>query len=379
MRICLYTETALPKIGGQELVVDALARQYQNLGHEVTVLAPQPRPPWEVNDLALPYPVVRHWRFVSTRRLVAPYRYWLRALGRRFPFDVLHCHSVYPCGYLAALCRNSWNVPTAITSHGEFRLLHKPGLRERYVQAVRGADALIAISRFTAEGYRQLAPETERIVALPNGVHLDAFAARHDRPLGLDADIAEGRYVLFLGRLSRRKGVDVLLHALARLGDAWRDVPLVVAGEGDQRGALEQLAGELGLSKRVRFVGSVGGSGKCWLLQNARCLVAPSRLSEAFPLVVLEGFAAGCPVVGTRVAGLEEHITPEQTGLLVAPESPTELAAALRRLLSEVELARAMGREAQKRAAGYDWEQVAWRHVELFERLRGGGSVGNAA
>lgn len=103
MRICLYTETALPKIGGQEMVVDALARQFQTLGHHVVLFTQPPRRPLQTNDETLPYPVVRHPRFLSTRRLVGWYRLWLERLHRRERFDVLHCHSTHPCGYLAVL------------------------------------------------------------------------------------------------------------------------------------------------------------------------------------------------------------------------------------------------------------------------------------
>ena len=67
MRICLYTESALPMVGGQELVVDALARDFTTSGHEVVVVAPWPRGGLRPSDSALPYPVVRHRRFVSTR------------------------------------------------------------------------------------------------------------------------------------------------------------------------------------------------------------------------------------------------------------------------------------------------------------------------
>src|ERR1700736_3083863 len=98
MRICLYTETALPKMGGQELVVDALARTFQNLGHEVVVLAPYPRRPLRAHDTSFPYRVVRHPRFYSTRHLVSWYRWWLLRLHRAQAFDVLHCHGLYPPG-----------------------------------------------------------------------------------------------------------------------------------------------------------------------------------------------------------------------------------------------------------------------------------------
>src|SRR5215469_11609164 len=118
MRICLFTETALPKVGGQEFVVDALARQFQAQGHEVVVLAQYPRRPCLVEDHLLPYRVVRHPRFVSTWRCIGWYRHFLTALYRKFPFDVLHCHSLHPCGYLGTLCKQRFNASLVITSHG---------------------------------------------------------------------------------------------------------------------------------------------------------------------------------------------------------------------------------------------------------------------
>ncbi|HEX4147352.1 MAG TPA: hypothetical protein VHY20_00130 [Pirellulales bacterium] len=71
MRVCLYTETALPKIGGQELAVDALPREYTAAGHEVAVLVQHPRHPLKTADHRLPYRVARHPRFVATWRLLA--------------------------------------------------------------------------------------------------------------------------------------------------------------------------------------------------------------------------------------------------------------------------------------------------------------------
>ncbi len=118
MRICLYTETALPMIGGQELVVDALAREYTNQGHDVVVLAPTPRGGLAANDRRLPYRVIRHRRFLSTRRLIEWYQYPLLKLHQEFAFEVLHCHSVHPCGYLGALCQDRLRTALVLTSHG---------------------------------------------------------------------------------------------------------------------------------------------------------------------------------------------------------------------------------------------------------------------
>jgi teichuronic acid biosynthesis glycosyltransferase TuaC len=376
MRICMYTETALPKMGGQEVVVDALARQFLARGHDVAVLAPYPRAHLCVNDSVLPYRVFRHRRFYSTRYLVSWYRRYLCRLHARHRFDVLHCHSIYPQGYLAGLSRATLGLPIVITSHGgdvnpKSIRLAKPGLHERYVEGLRAADALVAISRSTREGYLRLWPGARNIVDIPNGVDLDAFASAARLPNGMDAAIRPEKYLLFLGRLQPRKGVDVLLEALARVpGDG--GVQLVVAGNGDSREELEALSQQLGLGQRVRFVGQVTGRAKVWLLQNALATVIPSRSWEAFCLVTLESYAAGRPVIASDLPGLADNVQDGRTGFVVPPESPEHLAHPLEQALTKPELMREMGQACRRRASECGWRAVASDHIELYEQLLDG-------
>jgi glycosyltransferase involved in cell wall biosynthesis len=379
MRICLYTETALPKIGGQEMVVDALARRFQALGHDTTVLAPMPRQRLCLADDAFPYPVVRHPRFYSRRFFVGWYRRYLRRLHRRQPFDVVHCHGTYPPGYLAVLLRDELACPVVITSHGadlfgNSARLAKPVIIRRSRQALEGADALVAISRFTRDGFARFCPSCENnIVDVPNGVDLLPFAESAARPPELDDRIVPGRYVLFLGRLHRRKGVDILLESLESLERlAGSDqVQLVVAGDGHERASLEEQCARRGLVQRVRFVGATGHPAKAYLLQNARCTVVPSRTSEAFGLVVLESFAAGTPVIATDTPGLGDLVTRGQTGWLVPREDPRALGAVLSYVLTH-DVAAVMRERCREIAQRHSWEAIALRHLALYQELRQG-------
>jgi glycosyltransferase involved in cell wall biosynthesis len=377
MRICLYSSTALPKRGGQEYVVDALARQFSTLGHQVVVLAPRPRRRLPPVDGTLGYPVVRHPPFYSTRYFVGWYQRYVRQLFRARPFDVLHVHGIYRTGYIGALAKSALGCPLILTSHGDDafqknRHLCRPLLAARYRLAVQSADALVAISRMTADGYKALGASPTRIVEIPNGVDAAALATSVEAPPHIPADLArqlkERGYVLFLGRLKNRKGVDVLLRALAAVtGSASPD--LVVAGDGECRPELEALAGELGIRRRVHFAGWIGGADKAWWLGNALCLAVPSRGWESFGLVVLEAYAAGCPVIASNLAGLGDLVKPGETGWRVPPESTEALARAISEAAGDPQRARSMGEAARRVADSYSWRSIAERHLALYEEL----------
>jgi glycosyltransferase involved in cell wall biosynthesis len=372
MRICLYTGTAVPKIGGQEHAVDALARQYQVQGHEVVVLAPHPRLPLRARDHELPYEVVRHPRFFSTRRFVNWYSWWLLRLHRKRAFDVVHCQGVYPPGYLSTRERARLRVPVVLTSQGDDVVadnhrMRCPVIGPRIRQAVLQADHLIAISEFTRDGFLRMGADPSRITNIPNGADGDRLSRPAARPADFPADIRAGEYLLFLGRLAPRKGVDVLLNALSRL-PATGGLVLVIAGAGEEREPLEKQCDDLHLGKRVRFLGAVGGEKKEYLLQNARCVVVPTRSWEGCPLVVMEALAAGSPVLGTRIKGVTEFIQPGRTGWLVPPEDPAALAETLA-LVRSAGITNQARAEIRKVGVEYSWPAIARRQVELFERL----------
>lgn len=371
MRICLYTETALPMLGGQELVVDGLVRQFVELGHHPVVVAPPPRGSWWARDRSLPYQVVRQPKFVSTRWFLDAYAWLLGRVQRRYQFDVVHCHSVYPTGYVAARSAAIARLPLVITSHGgdvcpTSRLLKKPSLPARFAYALQHADALVAISQFTAARFGELCSQPARIVAIPNGIDVTGLRAPAPRPPELDKAIRPGEYFLFLGRVVARKGIGLLL-------DAWteRQIPhhLVVAGDGPDLTAFREQAATRGLGDRVTFVGRAEGALKIYLLQNTVATVVPSRISEGLPVVVLESYAAGRPVIATRVPGLEEIVEDNRTGLLVPADSPAALSEALLWATENRARLAEMGQAAQQRADRYDWPTVAAEHLALYEEL----------
>jgi len=361
------------------MVVDQLARHLRKAGHEPVVLAPD-RSLWRTTrEPDVPYPVKRHRRFVSMRKGIRWYAAWLQRWQRRQPFDVIHCHGVYPTAYACALVKPRLGCPILVTSHGEDGAadhphLTDPTLRPRYRHALEQADALICISGQTRAGYLALDPTAAgRIHDIPNGVDVDSFATPVDRPRELNPAIASRQYVLFLGRLASRKGPDLLIRAMAATQGSG-PLHLVVAGDGPQWTELQQLTASCGLSRRVHFCGSVWGRAKTYLLQNALAVAMPSRVSEGLPLVALEAFAAGKPVIASDVPGLNELVRPNRTGWLFPENSVAALSAAIRQVMADPGSAERLGRQARETAASYHWPKIALRHVELYQH-----AIGNRA
>ncbi|HQR07702.1 MAG TPA: glycosyltransferase family 4 protein [Gemmatales bacterium] len=362
------------------MVVDELARQYQKLGHSVVMLSPEPPREIEARDEEFPYRIERHPRFVSTRWFVSWYELALKRLYREFKYDIIHCHNVYPNGYLAVKHKLRGGPPVVITSHGgDVRVdnprFKKPGLRARHRFAVQQADALVAIGPFTEKGYLDLGASPRAIHSIGNGVHSDSMMDPVKRPDTIPAHLQPKKFVLFVGRLANRKGVDVLLRAAAKqLAAMPVNSPsphFVICGDGAERESLEALSVELGVSSFVTFMGNVRGMTKQWLLQNAYAMVIPSRQWEAYPMVLLEGFAVGCPVIASDAPGLEGLVEDHETGWVFPRENPAALAQILDMVWQSPSMATQVGQNGLRVARQCDWARIAEKHVELFERITG--------
>ena len=108
---------------------------------------------------------------------------------------------------------------------------------------------------------------------------------------------------------------------------------------------------------------------KLHLLQNALCVVMPSRVWEAFPLVLLESYAAGKPVIGSDIPGIADLVKSAETGLLVPQDSPKDLAIAIERIMRNPDEVKRMGENAKQVAGGYSWTAVTRQHLDLYQRV----------
>jgi glycosyltransferase involved in cell wall biosynthesis len=182
--------------------------------------------------------------------------------------------------------------------------------------------------------------------------------------------LADPPTAIFAGRLVREKGVDVLLRAFATLADHVPAARLIIAGEGPERSELERLIGELDLHARVQLLGNVAHDQMIRVAEPAWVQVVPSRWDEPFGIVAAEAMMQGRAAVVTGTGGLAEIVADGDGGFHTPPGDVPALAAALRRLLSDRELAERFGKAARRRAlAHFSEDRFVDRFVSLYERL----------
>jgi glycosyltransferase involved in cell wall biosynthesis len=284
----------------------------------------------------------------------------LRSALIRFRPDIVHLHTGRAT-WLGGLAARMLSIP-AITT----RRMDKPirrGWRQRVTYGPLVA-RVVAISLAVQEELLAGGVPPEKVSLIHDAVDPHAFESSPDRNLTRSAlGTGAGAIVLLtVAALVRRKGHDVLLEALAR--SRHPDLVLWIAGDGPERGPLEAQAQRLGLSERVRFLGSRKDVPD--LLAACDISVLPSR-HEGLGVSALEAMAARRPVVASRVGGLAEAVVDGQTGLLVRPEDPLELACALDRLAAEPQLCRRLGESGPARVSeGFLASQMVDAYDELY-------------
>lgn len=252
--------------------------------------------------------------------------------------DLCHLHAGY-YGWLAAgvqACRRAFpGVPVIVHLHNP-PAFFTPTWCER--RALRGADAVVFVSRPTQQAWEQQVGPLPRARVLPSPVVVELPPAPA-RPAG-----ARPLILGLVGRLSPIKGTDIALRAAAALLAEGAAIELWVLGKGPEEDRLRELARALNIAGHVRFHGFVPEP--LALLRAMDVLLQPSLSTEGVPISVLEAMAAGLPVIATPVGGVPEIIADGVTGFLVAPGSADGLAACVRRLLAAPAERAAVGQRA---------------------------------
>jgi phosphatidyl-myo-inositol dimannoside synthase len=245
------------------------------------------------------------------------------------PVDMVFCGHLYMAP-LALLIARRHRAKLIVQMHG-IEAWPRPGRLQQ--RAVEAADLILCVSRYTRARvieWASIAPE--RVLVLPNTV-VDAFAPGDGLPLRRAWGLQGKRVLLTVGRMDARegyKGHDRVIAALPQLLAAGHDIVYIVAGEGDDRARLQNLANERGLAERVRFVGVLDQAVLVDAYRMADLFVMPSS-GEGFGIAFLEAVACGTPALGLAARGAVDALADGEFGTLA---SDADFAPVLARLLA---------------------------------------------
>jgi glycosyltransferase involved in cell wall biosynthesis len=376
-----------PYSGGGQRSTHNLATALAGRGHAVTVV--YTRPPWERFEMPADLQYAVTWAALPSRRSRsgAPLRPFTAVTVARAVAQLVDRHpgqpiAVHGNGEEAAL------VPR-LRPRRRFAFVMTPrypsfpagmrdgtwrrritGLRHwvrgtKYATlglALRGADRYCPTSQSSAaEVARVYGLDAARCRVVPNGVSPAFFEVVRE------AEADRGPLVFF-GRMAREKGVDTLVEALGRLGEAAPDAVLI--GRGPMVDPVRRRLDELGLASRVEMIPWLEGAALAARVASASMVVLPS-LEESFGNAMAEAMATGAPVVSTTAGSIPEVVG--DAGLLVPPEDPAALAEAIARLRTDTGLRARLGQAGRRRAADrFSWPAVAGTFASIYEEALAG-------
>ena len=289
----------------------------------------------------------------------------LGALLLRLRPRVMHLHFFELFGTFSLI---AWilRVPVVATYHYSGDTRPRPGLR-RWLKQLRQmlfGRVVTAITAVSESARDKIAGDymvsRDRVRVIYNGTDVGTTPEWREA--------AVGPRLAFVGNLSREKGAHIAIEALAILADRLPDARLTVIGDGREGGNLRHLAAARTLDRRVSFLGMRSDVGA--LLRAHDMLLVPSIWKEAFGFVIIEAMAAGCPAVASEVGGIPEIIADGIDGLLVPPDDPAALAAAVARLWDDPILRRSLVDNARTKVAGrFALDQIVREYWDIYPAL----------
>ena len=293
----------------------------------------------------------------------------IRKLLREQSFDGVHCHWLYPQGLIQALFFSGSNAPPFIvTSHGTDTYGFSGSLGKKMKKfVINKAAALTFVSAQMRDYALQqgfLQPHKQSHVSvIPMGVDANHFSPENRSSNWRNQNNFSGKIVLFVGRLSPNKGVNHLLEALTDAALRDRHVMLCIVGDGPARSKLEQKVRDLGITSKVRFLGSLGHQELPTVYASCDIFCLPSIIAkggyrEGLPTVLCEAFACGLPAVASDIGGVSEIVKNGENGYLIPHGDSKILASRIADIIDQKDGGESYSHQARQTALNFDWNTV---------------------
>lgn len=377
-QILLVSELFPPAIGGSAV----LFKNVYSRIHEFETLVFTERRPGEHGESTEPFHFeygtlhTPHWGLFPglAHHLRTAFR--IRKISQEHA-QIAHCGRALPEGVAAAFSKMLGGPRYLCWAHGEDIGTARTSRELTWLmrRVYRGAETVLANSASTARALESMGVRPARVQIVHPGVDASRFHP------GQDGSAIRKRYapngetlILSVGRLQRRKGHDLALEALGRLGEESRSFRYVIVGTGEEEDRLRSITRASSLSEQVRFAGQVSDRDLPSYYAACDIFLLPNRLDgtdvEGFGIVFLEAQAAGRPVIGGRSGGVPEAVAENETGILVKGTDSEELAAVLRRLRDSPELRARLARAGRARVLEhFTWERAARAVAEVHARI----------
>jgi len=265
----------------------------------------------------------------------------LLKLIRKFRPDVIHAHWIIPQGLTAAAAGKITGVPYIVTTHGGDIY----GLRGRLAAILKGyvlrnAATVTVVSKNIHDTIKHRFGEDIQTRIISMGVDSQLFNPARKNPYLRDKHSIPGPFLLFVGRLTEKKGARYLIEAMPAILEKFPDAKLMIIGTGEIRPQLTRLVQSGGLEKQVIFIGAIPNNELPGYFATADIFIGPSITAsdgdtEGFGLTFVEAGMSGCFVVGTDVGGIGDIIEHGKTGFLVQEKNPEQLAATILMILEK--------------------------------------------
>lgn len=315
---------------------------------------------------------ITYWFFprqVCFYSLSMPLMWWVRKNVRNY--DLVHIHGLFSFpAAAAAVCALLGRVPYVIRPYG---VLNTWCMENRRPLLKKLSFWCVERCLLKRAALVQYASEHERVQAFRLQVDHQSVVIPNPVDVGggnrVTAVVGDERYILFLGRLDRVKGLDLVLPAFARVRNLFPQLNLLIAGSGEPAfvSELKALAKELGVDSAVHWAGFLEGKAKSDAIAKAILFVLPSY-SENFGVSVVEALAAGIPVVISDQIGIHQEVAEARAGLICAC-SVDSLTTAMATALADVGLRMSMAENGRQLADQYSPPCVTRRLIDAYEEI----------
>ncbi len=309
---------------------------------------------------------LKNYRFLKSKTLIIRRRYddryvflpfgvekELKQIGPDFVFAMEYNPTILRAVHYCRKKKIPFASWTDGTAHSERAIGTVQRLSRKYI--IKRADAFVASSTASMKNQISYGADKSKCFLSYLTVDIEKYLMKKDHYMS--------RQMIYVGSLIERKGLDLLLDALARLPD---DITLVIVGEGQEREILQKQAGELGIKDRIRFTGFLEGEELKKLYHESDLFVLPTR-EDCFGLVILEAMCASLPIVCSKFAdGAYDLLKEGENGFLVDPYDAAQFAKIIDRMFTREDLA-IMGKKSYERALEFSFANVARGCVESIE------------